>query len=142
MTIQEKRQLIATALPTTTSDPSISWSSSNTNVVTVDADGMLTAKATGTASIYVTALGSDHTNVVKEVTVTVGNSTGNAANLVINEIQVSNLDQYLDPSGNYGGYIELYNPTDTSIPLDFCTLHYKKSTFPLSGLGLAWPVCR
>ncbi len=117
MTIQEKRQLIATALPTNASDPSISWSSSNTNVVTVDADGMLTAKATGTASIYVTALGSDHTNVVKEVTVTVGNSTGNAADLVINEIQVSNLDQYLDPSGNYGGYIELYNPTDKGISL-------------------------
>ena len=30
-------------------------------------------------------------------------------------------------------FVELYNPTETSIPLDFCTLRYKKTTFPLSG---------
>ena len=33
--------------------------------------------------------------------------------LVINEIQVANNDQYLDPSYNYGGWVELYNPTAT-----------------------------
>jgi len=35
--------------------------------------------------------------------------------LVINEIQVANIDQFIDPSFNYGGWIELYNPTDTTL---------------------------
>ena len=37
--------------------------------------------------------------------------------LVINEVQVRNIDQYIDWSFNYGGWIELYNPTDKRIPL-------------------------
>ncbi|MBO4641972.1 MAG: lamin tail domain-containing protein [Bacteroidaceae bacterium] len=42
---------------------------------------------------------------------------GDASKLIINEIQVSNIDQYMDPSFNYGGWIELYNPTDELIYL-------------------------
>ena len=37
--------------------------------------------------------------------------------LVINEIQVANIDQFVDPSFNYGGWIELYNPSDNSVDL-------------------------
>ena len=37
--------------------------------------------------------------------------------LVINEIQTANLDQFIDNSYNYGGWIELYNPTSSSIIL-------------------------
>ena len=37
--------------------------------------------------------------------------------LMINEVQVSNLDQYLDNALCYGSWIELYNPTSASIPL-------------------------
>ncbi|MCR5533962.1 MAG: CotH kinase family protein [Bacteroidaceae bacterium] len=32
--------------------------------------------------------------------------------LVINEVQVANIDQYLDNANCYGGWIELYNPSD------------------------------
>lgn len=35
--------------------------------------------------------------------------------LVVNEICSSNIDQWVDPSFNYGGWIELYNPTGTAI---------------------------
>ena len=35
--------------------------------------------------------------------------------LVINEIQVANNDIYIDPSFNYGGWVELYNPTDKAV---------------------------
>lgn len=38
--------------------------------------------------------------------------------LVINEIQVCNTDQYVDASNNYGSWVELYNPTDASISLN------------------------
>lgn len=38
-------------------------------------------------------------------------------NLIINEIQVANIDRFIDPSYNYGGWIELYNPTNQAISL-------------------------
>ena len=38
--------------------------------------------------------------------------------LLINEIQVGNIDQYIDYSYNYGAWLELYNPTTKNISLD------------------------
>ena len=38
--------------------------------------------------------------------------------LVINEIQVGNIDQYIDYSYNYGAWVEFYNPTPQNILLD------------------------
>lgn len=37
--------------------------------------------------------------------------------LVINEVQVRNIDQYIDWSFNYGSWIEIYNPTDKRVSL-------------------------
>ena len=42
---------------------------------------------------------------------------GDPSKLIINEIQVCNIDQFIDPSYNYGGWIEIYNPTSTRISL-------------------------
>ena len=38
--------------------------------------------------------------------------------LVFNEIQVGNIDQFIDYSYNYGAWAELYNPTDKNMSLD------------------------
>ncbi|MCR5851262.1 MAG: lamin tail domain-containing protein [Bacteroidaceae bacterium] len=38
--------------------------------------------------------------------------------LLINEIQVGNIDQYIDYSYNYGAWAEFYNPTTENIQLD------------------------
>ncbi len=38
--------------------------------------------------------------------------------LIINEVQVANLDQYLDNANCYGSWIEFYNPTDTAISVN------------------------
>jgi len=38
--------------------------------------------------------------------------------LVINEIQVGNIDQYIDHSWNYGAWVEFYNPTADNIQMD------------------------
>lgn len=38
--------------------------------------------------------------------------------LVVNEIMIGNIDQYIDYSYNYGGWIELYNPSMLNISLD------------------------
>lgn len=43
--------------------------------------------------------------------------TAGVADLVINEIQVANIDVFIDPSFNYGGWVELYNPTDESVSI-------------------------
>ena len=40
--------------------------------------------------------------------------------LIINEIQVDNVDQNVDPSWNYGAWMELYNPTDSIINIQGC----------------------
>ena len=37
--------------------------------------------------------------------------------LVINEVQVANLDQYLDNANCYGGWVELFNPSSEAITL-------------------------
>ena len=47
-------------------------------------------------------------------------SVAGLANLVINEIQVSNLDMYVDDSFNYCGWVEFYNPSRSKISLDGC----------------------
>lgn len=39
-------------------------------------------------------------------------------NLIINEVCVANTDAILDPAYNYGGWIELYNPTSNQITLE------------------------
>ncbi len=41
-------------------------------------------------------------------------------NLIINEIQVANIDQYVDPSWNFGGWVELYNPNSKPFRLRGC----------------------
>ena len=55
LTEGETLTLTATVTPDDATDKSITWSSSNTNVASVDADGKVTAKAEGTATITATA---------------------------------------------------------------------------------------
>ena len=47
--------------------------------------------------------------------------------LVINEIMARNIDTMIDPSFNYGGWIELYNPTESSISLNGMYISYDPS---------------
>lgn len=44
-------------------------------------------------------------------------AVADASQLIINEIQVANIDGFIDPSYNYGGWLEFYNPTDEKISL-------------------------
>lgn len=49
-----------------------------------------------------------------------------ASKLVVNEIMASNIDMMLDPSYNYGGWIELYNPTSSAISLNGLYISWDK----------------
>lgn len=42
---------------------------------------------------------------------------GDKEKMIINEIMPANLDMFMDPSWNYGGFIELYNTTDVSVSI-------------------------
>ena len=55
--------------------------------------------------------------------------------LFINEVQVANLDQYLDNANCYGAWIELYNPSSEDIALQGMYLSDGENTHRLSGQG-------
>ena len=61
--------LTVTRTPSSVSYPTLSWSSSNTSVATVNASGVVTAVGNGTATITVTT--TDGTNISKTCSVTV-----------------------------------------------------------------------
>lgn len=121
MNLYEQKQLSATVLPANASIKTINWYSSDGNILDIDYQtGLAVAKESGTGYIYVLAQGAEGGNTVtKAIPFTVkNNGGGDASKLVINEIQVSNLDMFPDKSNNYGGYIELYNPTDKGVSLE------------------------
>ena len=62
--------LIATVSPDSAMDKSVIWTSSNTEVATIDSNGMVTAIANGTAIITVTTADGSNKTATCEVTVT------------------------------------------------------------------------
>ena len=62
-------QLTATVLPDNATNKTVNWYSSNTNVATVNSDGLVTALAEGTATIIATT--TDGTNLYASCTVSV-----------------------------------------------------------------------
>ena len=75
--------LTATVLPSDASNKTLTWSSSNTSVATVDQNGKITAKALGTATITATA--TDCTNQKATCVVTVKGIT----NITLNKTATS-----------------------------------------------------
>lgn len=104
--------LTATVGPEDATTKRVTWESADERIATVDQNGHVTGVGRGTTTI--TATTTDGTNLKAECKVTVKYSGGTKESLIINEIMVANIDMFLDPSWNYGGWVELYNPTDQS----------------------------
>lgn len=115
LNLGDKTKLEATITPTDATYRSIKWSSSNTNVATVDDKGNVMATGVGSAVITVTS--TKYPSVQSHCTINVTAETEGMESLIINEIQSSNIDMFVDPSFNYGGWIEIYNPTDKPVNL-------------------------
>ena len=104
----ETETLTATVSPTNASNKDITWTSSNTNVVTVSSSGKITAKGAGTAIITVKTVDGGYTAscqvTVKNPKLTVTASTGI-------EYRVSNTGTAMGvfceakPSGGSGDYV-------------------------------------
>ena len=100
-------QLNATVLPSTTSNPSVTWSSSNTSAATVSSTGLVTAKSTGTAVI--TAITADGTNLSASCSVTVKRL---ATSISLNKTSAT---LYLDQTVQLTATVSPSNATDKSV---------------------------
>ena len=72
MRIEDKQTLTATVLPASATDKSVTWSSTDAGVASVSPEGVVTAKAYGTAQIIVTTVDGSkqadcHVSVVKPI---------------------------------------------------------------------------
>lgn len=111
----EVYNLTATVMPENATYRNVTWTSTNTSVATVDSKGEITAVGNGTC--YIVATSKSNSNVTARCKVTVTSTTAKAENIVINEIMAANVDVYMDPSFNYGSWVELYNPTGQGVML-------------------------
>ena len=112
----ESIQLTATIVPDNATYKKIRWTSDNEQIATVDATGKVTALKEGNTIIYAHA--TDDSGISAKCRVVVRRSIPTSESLIINEIQVANIDMYVDPSFNYGAWVELYNPTSKAVSLN------------------------
>lgn len=118
LNVGEKKKLEATLIPSNATYQKLEWSSSDETIASVDADGKITAHKEGTATI--TAKSMDSRGATATCIVTVKRVIPTVGSIIINELQNANIDMYIDPSFNYGTWVELYNPTDQSVSLQGC----------------------
>ncbi len=115
LAVGEEVAMAATVAPADATFQRLEWSSSNTAVAVVDATGKVVAMGDGTAVITVNTTDGSGLSAACSVTVTRGDASLNS--LIINELQAANVDMYVDPSYNYGSWVELYNPTNQKVSL-------------------------
>ena len=82
-------QLTASVLPKNATNKSVTWSSSDENVATVDDNGLVTAEATGTAIITATA--NDGSGITSSCSVTVSPRT-----ILVSSVELSQMELSLD----------------------------------------------
>ncbi len=91
------------------------WSSSNTSVAAVSQEGLVRTINNGKTVI---TCKDTESGLSASITLTVASAEMTASTVVINEIQTANIDQFIDPSFNYGGWVELYNPGEIAVSLN------------------------
>ena len=116
LTQGEQLQLTATITPYNATYKGLTFSSSNEAVAIVDEKGLIIAHKPGISTITVTS--TNYPDVSARCIVTIEANEVVSSAVIINEIQTTNLDMFLDPSFNFGGWVELYNATDRATSLD------------------------
>ena len=135
-------------LPENATFRSLTWSSSNEDVAIVDNQGKVTAIGKGVAEILVES--NDESGAFASCMIEVTKNSADSKSLIINEIQSANIDMFIDPSFNYGGWVELYNPTDQTVSINKFyvsddadnlkkfRLPYNAGTIPAKGFKNVW----
>ena len=127
VTVGKTKQLTATVAPENADNKEITWSSSNTDVATVDATGLVTAKAEGTATVTVTTVDGGKTATCA---VTVSQSSDTKYELVSS---LEDGGEYLIVSANTGSAYALKNPGGTSSGESIANANYKTAVTIESG---------
>ena len=70
LTVGQTQQLTASVEPANATNPAVTWTSDNATVATVDENGLVTAVAAGTATIYATSAADSNIQAACAVTVT------------------------------------------------------------------------
>lgn len=115
LVVGETLQIPVTITPSNALQKTLKWTSSNDAAATVSQKGVVTAVAPGVTTI--TASTTDGSNISKTKQLTVVKGSVNDDSFVINEIMASNVDDFASPAYNYDGWIELYNKSNTAMPL-------------------------
>lgn len=105
-----------TLLPANTTFKRVAWESSDPSVARIDAEGNITGIGVGQVTITCYTVGGGN-NLRATCTLTVERNFATAEQIIINEVQQANVDMFIDPSFNYGGWIEIFNPTNRSASL-------------------------
>ncbi len=143
----DQLQLTVTAVPANATYKGVTFSSSNEAVATVDADGLVTTLKPGITTI--TAQSTKYDDISARCIITVEANEVSPQAVIINEVQQANVDMFIDPSFNYGGWIELYNSTDAAVALDglyvqddqghrFALKSSRNGTIPAKGFLALW----
>ena len=102
----DQLKLTATPRPANATYRGVTFTSSNEAAATVDNDGLVTALKPGITTI--TATSTKYDNISAKCIITVEANEVKPEAVIINEVQQANIDMFIDPSYNYGGWIELY----------------------------------
>jgi uncharacterized protein YjdB len=92
LTVGQTGKITATILPSDAADKTLTWTSSDTNIATIDNSGIVTAKAKGTVTIKATA--NDGSGVNKSKTITIseqGNITGTGGSTNPTDVKVTGI---------------------------------------------------
>ncbi|MBP5772446.1 MAG: CotH kinase family protein, partial [Bacteroidaceae bacterium] len=112
----DELQMQLAITPSNATYQSVAYTSSNEAVATVDENGFVRTMKPGITTI--TATSTMYEDISCRCLVTVDANEVASASIIINEVQQANVDMFIDPSFNYGGWIELYNSTDSEVTLD------------------------
>ena len=134
MNCNESVTLTATVHPDNATYQGVVWTSDNPRVAQVDQQGTVTAFQSGTATISASA--TDESGCVATCQVTVADNKVTVGSILINEIQAANIDMFVDPSFNYGGWVELYNATDLPLNLNYFYMSDDATNLKKFNLGL------
>ncbi len=111
--------------------PTIQWSSSNTNVLTVDQEGLVTAVGAGSATITATAVGTEISNTTALITV----QAVEAQSITINEYTGSNIEIREGETFQLTATVLPANTTDKTVTWESSNTNY--ATVDQNGLVTA-----
>ena len=111
--VTETAQCTATILPEDAFIKDVKWSSNDERVATVDKNGKVTA--VGEGDVVITATTIDGSNLTSSVSIRVVDGKTDSQVLVVNEIMVSNVDDFVSPAYNFDGWMEIYNSSNMPV---------------------------